>query len=42
MRLVFQLITWGDSDRTRGNGFAVKESRFRLQIRKKLSTQKAG
>ena len=34
-----QLLTRADSDRTRGNGFEVKEGRFRLDIRGKLFTK---
>ena len=35
-----QLCTWADSDRTRGNGFKVKEERLRLDIRGTFCTQR--
>lgn len=36
-----QLLTWCDSDKTRGNSSKIKERRLRLDVRKKFFTQKA-
>jgi len=36
-----RLHTWCNSNRTKGNGFKLKEKKFKLDVRKKFFTQRA-